>query len=134
MPRYMILVLANASTEAGSTAVELLEMGKFNDSLREAGLLQAAEGLAPTIEGYRVSFGLSEAEVEKGPFDLEKQGTISGFWFVKADSIEVVLEFAKKVPFKEGQVEVRRVAGADDFGEELLAEMREGQNKLRGEK
>jgi len=114
MPRYMVLVLANATTEGGSTAEELAEMHEFNNSLKEAGLLQRAEGLAPTSEGYRLSFGQTQ-DVEKGPFDLATQGTISGYWFIQADSIDIVLEKFKKVPFGTGQVEVRRIAGPEDL-------------------
>jgi len=130
MPRYIMLVLANSATEGGSTAEELVQMGEFNKSLRDAGLLLAAEGLAPTSEGYRITFR-GTTVLEKGPFDLETQGTISGYWFLKADNIETVLEYAKKVPFREGKVEVRRVAGSDDFGEKLLGEIQELQTQMK---
>jgi hypothetical protein len=119
MPRYMILVLGTGATEAGSSAEDISAMKKFNDSLREAGLLQTAEGLTPTSDAYRVSFGSETKEVEKGPFDLAKQGTISGYWFVKADSVDVVLESAKQIPFREGQVEIRRIAEAEDAGQDV---------------
>lgn len=113
MPRFMILVLANATTEAGSTPAEMLEMKKFNDILRERGMLEVAEGLTPTKEGFRLSFGFDSEisqrnqNVEKGPF----KGTISGYWIVKAESIQAVLEAARGIPFREGEVEVRRIAG-----------------------
>lgn len=119
MPRYVILVLANAFTEDDSKAEGFLAMKKFNTSLKEAGLLQTAEGLAPISEGYRVSFGSSQ-EVEKGPFDKGGKGTINGYWFVKADNVEIVLEFAKKIPFAEGQVEVRRIREAEEIEKEFL--------------
>ncbi|KAK4463925.1 YciI family protein, partial [Cladorrhinum samala] len=111
--RFMILVLANAATEVGSTPAEMLEMKKFNDILRERGMLQVAEGLTPTKEGFRLSFGFdselnqSVQSVESGPF----KETISGYWIVKAESTEAVLEVASEIPFREGEVEVRRIAG-----------------------
>ncbi|KAK4169656.1 YciI family protein [Cladorrhinum sp. PSN259] len=111
MPRFMILVLSNPATEAGATPTEMSEMKKFNDTLREAGMLELAEGLAPTAEGYRVSFesgdGVGFDKVEEGPFE----NTISGYWIVKAKSIDAVLEAATRIPFRVGKVEVRRIIG-----------------------
>lgn len=118
MPRYAMLVVANNRTESGKPALELVaEMGKFNQELIAAGMMLSGEGFQPTgTDGYRVTFSASSpATVEKGPFDVTRQGTISGFWILTADNVDAVLEAAKKVPFKEGQVEIRRISSPEDF-------------------
>lgn len=119
MPRYAVLVVANPRTEAGNPSAELLaEMGTFNQELIASGLFVSGEGFQPTsVDGYRLTFSGSGAAVAKGPFDVGQQGTISGFWILKADNVEAVLDVAKKIPFKDGQVEVRKVSSAEDFAQ-----------------
>jgi len=142
MPRFMMIVVANAVTEAeavpgseaaGTTGRDILEkMGKYNEELMAAGILVSAEGLQPTSKGYRLTYSATNPPaVTQGPFDVTKQGTISGYWFLKADNVEIVLDWARKIPFSEGQVEVRRVAEPEDFGDALSPELKEKEKAWR---
>ncbi|MHB1246759.1 MAG: YciI family protein [Sulfuriferula sp.] len=54
--RFMIMIKANAESEAGVMPSEQLlsEMGKFNEELVKAGVMLAGEGLHPSSKGARV--------------------------------------------------------------------------------
>ena len=119
-----MFVLANSSTE--DTAIvpaELEAMGKFNDSLRAAGVLLSVDGLRVTaVEGRRLTYTAGdEPTVISGPFDVDGgQGTVAGWWVIKVNNVEEAVSWAKKIPFKVGQVEVRRIAEREDL-EEMVA-------------
>lgn len=74
----------------------------------------------------------AEPVVERGPFGVEN--LIAGFWVLKYDGFEQALDFAKKVPFKKGKVEVRQIAGPDDFEDSLSEEIRAGWEEARKKK
>jgi len=139
MPRYIMLLGATpASDGVGGGDIPTTEIlaacGKFNEEMNAAGILLGGEGLRATShDGYRVKFSTSAPEVIKGPFDLAEQATISGWWLVRTKNVEEALEWAKKIPFTEGQVEIRRLAEAEDFGDEFTPELREREEKLREE-
>jgi hypothetical protein len=129
--RFMILVKANADSEAGvlPSEQELAEMGRYNEELVRAGVLLAGEGLHPTSSGARVRFSGSERTVVDGPF-AETGELLAGFWLIQVRSREEALEWVRRIPFREGEVEVRRVFEAADFapsdptGELMAAEER----------
>jgi hypothetical protein len=138
MSRYIILVGATPAAEgkAGPPPAEMLAaVAKLNEEMNAAGILLGGEGLQPTSkDGYRVNFSTSgPPKAKKGPFDLAEQATVSGWWIVRTKDVEEALEWAKKIPFKEGYVEIRRISEASDFGEEFTPEMREREEKLREE-
>ena len=90
-------------------------MGKYNQSLIEAGVMLAGEGLQPSKFGAKVQFSKGKPPVVKdGPFTEAKE-LVGGFWIIKADSLEEACEWAKKIPFQGGEVEVRRVSETEDF-------------------
>jgi hypothetical protein len=131
--RFMILVKANADSEAGvlPTHDELAEMGKFNEELVKAGVLLAGEGLHPSSKGYRVRFDGSERAVVDGPF-AETRELLAGFWLIQVKSPEEAVEWVKRIPFKEGEVEIRRVFDAEDFApSDPTGELREAEQRLR---
>ena len=130
--RFMMIVKANEDSEAGvmPTTEELAEMGNYNDELVEAGILLAGEGLHPTSNGFRVDFSGSEPKVIDGPFTETKE-LIAGFWMIQVESREEAVKWAKRIPFREGHVEVRQVFEADDFGEEFTPELREQEDRQR---
>ena len=136
--RFMVMVKANADTEAGKlpSAELLAEMGKFNEELVKAGVLLAAEGLHPSSKGARVRFSGSKRTVIDGPF-AETKELVAGFWLIQVKSKEEAIEWVKRVPNptgEESEIEIRQVFSEEDFGPELAAqvpEVFEGERKFR---
>lgn len=103
------------------TTEELKEMGAFNQELVDAGVMSAADGLLSSSKGARVNFSHdSLPTVQNGPFDLTN--LVAGYWLWDVDTLEDAIQWAKKSPFKKGSLEIRRVAGPEDFGEALTDE------------
>jgi hypothetical protein len=132
--RFMIIVKANADSEAGvmPTEQELREMGEFNEELARAGVMLAGEGLHPSSRGARVRFDGAKRTVIDGPFTETKE-LIGGFWLIQVKSFEEAVEWVKRVPFREGEPEIRQVFEADDFGAEFTPELRAQEERLRAE-
>ena len=131
--RYMVIVKADQSTEAGvqPTEAELAEMGAYNEELVKAGVLLAGEGLLESSKGARVRFDADGGTtVIDGPF-AETKELVAGFWILEVSSREEVVEWVKKAPFKGTEIEIRQVATADDFGDAMTPELREQEDRLR---
>ena len=130
--RFMVIVKANKDSEAGvlPTRDELAEMGKFNEELAKAGVMLAGEGLQPTSKGARVKFDGTKRTVTDGPF-AETKELIAGFWLWQVRSREEAIEWLKRAPFREGELEIRQVFEAEDFGEEFTPELREQEERVR---
>ena len=130
--RFMILVKADKATEAGEMpSTEMLAaMGKFNEELVEAGVMLGGEGLHPTSKGARVRFEGAKRTVSDGPF-AETKELVAGFWLWRLNSWEEALEWARKIPFEDGEVEIRQVFEDEDFGEAFTPELREQEERLR---
>ena len=136
--RFMILIKANADSEAGvMPSVELItEMGKFNEELVKSGVLLAGEGLHPSSKGARVRLNGKDRTVIDGPF-AETKELIAGFWLIEVKSKEEAIEWVKRVPNPTGdtgEIEIRQVFSPEDFGPELAAaapEVFEGERKFR---
>ncbi|HEV7918420.1 MAG TPA: YciI family protein [Solirubrobacterales bacterium] len=128
----MVLVKANADSEAGVMPKEheLGSMGAFNKQLAEAGVMKAGEGLHPTSKGVRVRFDGDDTTVIDGPFSETKE-LLAGFWIWEVDSLEDAVEWLKRAPFREGDVEIRQIFEAEDFGEEFTPELREQEESIR---
>jgi hypothetical protein len=132
--RFMILVKANSESEAGVLPDEkiLTEMGKYNEELAKAGVLLAGEGLHPTMKGARVRFSQGKRTVIDGPF-AETKELIAGFWLWEVKSKEEAIEWVKRAPMAETEIEIRQVFEPDDFGEALTPELREAEGRLRAQ-
>jgi hypothetical protein len=136
--RVMAIVKATEDSEAGRMPSEqlLAEMGKFNEELVSAGVMLAGEGLHPSSKGVRVSFGGGgERTVVDGPF-AETKELIAGYWLLQVRSMEEAIEWIKRCPNPHeegGEIEIRPVFEAEDFGEELTPELREQEERLRAE-
>jgi hypothetical protein len=133
--RVMAIVKANEDSEAGKMPKEemLAAMGKFNEELAEAGVLLGGEGLHPSSKGARIGFGGSERTVTDGPFTETKE-LIAGFWILQVDSFEEAVEWIKRCPDPHdhgGEIELRPIFEAEDFGEELTPELREQEEQIR---
>ena len=132
--RFMIIVKANTDSEAGRLPSEqdLTEMGNFNEELAKAGVLLAGEGLQASSKGARVRFDGAKRTVIDGPF-AETKELIAGFWMIQVKSRNEAIELVKRVPFNEGEVEIRQVFEADDFGAEFTPEFRQQEERIRAQ-
>ena len=131
--RYMVIVKASEESEQGSagTTEDFAEMGAYNEQLAKAGVMLAGEGLTASSEGARVRFESDgSSTVIDGPF-AETKELIAGFWILQVSSREEVMEWVRKAPFREGEVEVRRVAEAEDLGPAFTQELREQEDRIR---
>src|SRR3954466_2440179 len=129
VPRFMVMVKATESSEAGvMPSQELLSaMGAYNEELVKAGVMLAGEGLQPSSKGVRVKFSGDKRSVLDGPF-AESKELIAGFWLWQCRSKEEAIEWAKRCPNPtgaEGELEIRQVFEAEDFGAEFTPELRE---------
>ena len=134
MPRFMVMVKASAESEAGTlpTEQELSEMGAYNEELVRNGIMLAGEGLQPSSKGARIRYDKGTTAVVDGPFTETKE-LVAGFWILQTRSLEETIEWLKRAPFKEGEVEIRQIFEADDFGEAFTPELREQEERLRAE-
>ncbi len=133
--RVMVLIKATQESEAGVMPSEqlLAEMGAFNEELMQAGVLLAGEGLHPSAKGARVRFSGEERSVIAGPF-AETTQLVAGFWLWQVESLDEAIEWAKRCPNPtgaEGEIELRPVFEAEDFGEAFTPELREQEEHLR---
>jgi hypothetical protein len=132
--RFMILVKADKDTEAGVMPNEqaLAEMGRFNEELVKAGVMLAGEGLHPSAKGARVRFSGNTRMVIDGPFTESKE-LIAGFWLWQCRSLAEAVEWVKRSPFRDTEIEIRQVFEADDFGSEFTPELREQEERQRAQ-
>ncbi len=130
--RFMVLVKATEESEAGVLPKEemLAEMGKYNEELANAGVLLAGEGLQPTSKGARVRF--PERKVIDGPFTETKE-LLAGYWLIQAKSLDEAIEWVKRAPMEETELEIRQVFETEDFGDEFTPELREQEERLRSQ-
>ena len=133
--RFMVIVKASKDSEAGvMPSTELLTaMGKFNEEMAAAGLMEAGEGLHPTSRGARLKYSGGQSSVSRGPFDLSGD-LVAGFWLIKTKSLEEAIDWMKRAPFDGGEeIEIRQVFSPEDFGEALTPELRENEARLRAQ-
>lgn len=132
--RVMVIVKANEESEAGVMPSEqdLAEMGKYNEELAKAGVLLAGDGLHPSSRGKRVRFSGDQRTVIDGPFTETKE-LIAGYWIWQVRSMEEAVEWLKRAPFRDGELEIRPVFEADDFGDEFTPELRAQEDRIRAQ-
>jgi hypothetical protein len=133
--RFMVIVKADRDSEAGRMpGTEMLTaMGKFNEEMVKAGVMQAGEGLHPTSKGARVKYSGATPGVTRGPFGLSGD-LIAGFWLIETRSLDEAIDWMQRAPFDGGaEIEIRQVFSADDFGEALTPELREQEERLRAQ-
>src|SRR2546426_4968881 len=129
--RVMVLVKANKDSEAGILPDKkiLTDMGKFNEELANAGVMLAGEGLHPSSKGVRVKFAGGKKSVIDGPF-AETKELVAGFWLWQCKSLDEAIEWLKRAPFEETEVEIRQLFEAEDFGAEFTPELREQEARI----
>ena len=136
--RFMVMVKATKDSEAGVMPDEklLADMGRFNEELVKAGVMQAGEGLHPSSKGSRVKFSKDgKRTVVDGPF-AETKELVAGFWIWKVKSRQEALDWMKRCPSpfpgQECEVELRQIFEAEDFGAEFTPELRAQEERTRG--
>jgi hypothetical protein len=135
--RFMIIIKATKNSEAGILPDQklLTEMGNFNEELVKAGIMLEGEGLHPSSNGVRVRFSGEKRTVVDGPF-AETKELIAGFWIWRVKSKDEAIEWVKRIPHptnEEGEVEIRQIFEAEDFGAEFTPELQAQEERLRAE-
>jgi hypothetical protein len=133
--RFMMLMIPKGYERAAPGAMPdasaVAAMMKFNESLQQAGVLLALDGLHPPATGARVSFSGGQATVTDGPFTEAKE-VIGGYWMIQVNSRAEAIEWASRCPASDNEViEVRQVQEFSDFPADVqeaaagFAEMKE---------
>jgi len=130
--RFIVMVKGDKAYEAGAmpTQTQLEEMGKFNDELVKAGIMLAGEGLHPTSQGVRIRYEGKKRTLRDGPFTEAKE-LVAGFWIWQTKTKAEALEWAKRIPFQEGEVEIRQVFETEDFGSAMTPELKAQEDRQR---
>ena len=131
--RFVVFVKASKDSEAGvmPSEQELLEMTKYNEELVKAGAMLAGEGLHPSSKGTRIRYTGGKRTVIDGPFGETKE-LVAGFWILQVKSHAEAVEWLKRAPFKDGEVEIRQIFDAEDFAyaPEAMAKEQELRSKI----
>jgi hypothetical protein len=114
--RIMMFVKASKESEAGALPDEKLlgEMARYNEQLQQAGALLDLSGLKPTSAGARVKFQAGKPSVIDGPFTESKE-LVAGYWLIQVKSLAEGIEWARRVPFQDGEIELRPLFELEDF-------------------
>ncbi len=135
--RFIVMVKATPDSEAGvmPTEQEFAAMGRFNEELVKAGVMEAGEGLHPSSKGARVRFSGTSRSVTNGPFTQTNE-LVAGFWIWKCASLQEAIGWVKRCPNPmpgDSEIEIRPIFGAEDFGDALTPELRAQEDRLRAE-
>lgn len=133
--RVMVIVKATPESEAGQMpTMELIAaMGKYNEELVKAGIMQGGDGLKPSSAGVRVRFAGKDRTVVDGPF-AETKELIAGYWLWQVQSMDEAIEWVKRCPnpmTSDSDIEIRPFFEPADFGEAFTPELREEEKRLR---
>jgi hypothetical protein len=133
--RFMMLVKATRDFEAGVWPDEKLlsEMASWTEELVKAGARLESGRLQPSSAGVRVRYANGKLTVTDGPF-AESKELIAGFCLIQAQSREEAIAWARRVPFQEGEIELRPLYELFDFpvdAAEKPAGWREKEEQIR---
>ena len=121
--RVMVIIKTTPQIEKDNPLPDpklMEEMGKYNEELIKAGVVLAMDGLHPSSKGARVKFSGKSRTVVDGPFTEAKE-LIAGFWIWQVKSLEEAIEWAKRIPADNTEIEVREIGEMEDF-ESILSE------------
>jgi hypothetical protein len=129
--RFMVIVKATEQSEAGQMpSREMLEaMQRFNEGLVAAGRMLAGDGLHASAKGARISFSGGDHAITPGPFE-DVRALVSGFWIIEAASLDEAVDLMKHAPFDDGEIEIRQIVEAADFGDAMTPELRAAEQKM----
>jgi hypothetical protein len=124
--RVMFMIKGDPEPGAAPSEELLAAMGRYNDELKEAGVLLDLSALHPSANARRVKFSGGNRTVIEGPFP-ESKGLIAGYWILQVKSMDEAVEWAKRAPFEAlsriypgeygatGEIEIRRVSEPQGF-------------------
>lgn len=117
--RFMMLMIPRgyeaAAPGAMPSADAVAAMMKYNNELKEAGVLITLDGLHPPSMGVRVSFESGKPVVTDGPF-AESKEVIGGYWMIDVKSRDEAIAWAKRCPAGNNEtIEIRQVMEMADF-------------------
>ena len=121
--RFMMLMIP-LGYEAAPPDVQLdpervAAMMRYNEALKDAGVLITLDGLHPPSMGARVSFPGGKPVVTDGPF-IESKEVLGGYWMIDVASREEAIAWAKKCPASDNEIiEIRQVQEMADFSEDV---------------
>jgi hypothetical protein len=123
--RFMMLMIPSGyETAAVGTmpaADAVAPMMKYNEALKEAGVLIALDGLHPPSMGARVSFSSGKPMVTDGPF-AEAKEVLGGYWMIDVKSRDEAIAWAKRCPASDNEIiEIRQVHEMSDFPADVQA-------------
>ena len=123
--RFMMLMIPQGYEKAGPDKMPdpeaVAAMMKYNETLKDAGVLLSLDGLHPPSDGARVSFPGGKATVAHGPFPETKEA-LGGYWMIRVNSKDEAIAWASRVPVNDGSiVEVRQVFEMEEFPEDVRA-------------
>ncbi len=132
--RFMVIVKANKDSEAGVLpSTELLgEMMKYNEQLLKAGVMISGDGLHASSKGARVKFADGKTTVTDGPF-AETKELIAGFWIFEVKSKQEAIDWVRRAPMQDTEVEIRQIFASEDFGDNLTPSLKAKEEKLRAQ-
>ncbi len=127
--RVMVFVKATEDSERGLFPAEdmgaMLEaMGKFNEALVDAGIMQSGDGLKPSSEGKRVAFDGPNRTVIDGPF-AETRELVAGYWIWDVKDMDEAVAWVKRCPNPmpgPSEIEIRPFYEMSDFGDAMTPE------------
>jgi len=133
--RFMMLMIPlgyeTAPADVKLDPERVSAMMKYNQALKDAGVLITLDGLHPPSAGARVSFATGKPVVTDGPFTEAKE-VLGGYWMIDVKSREEAIDWAKKCPASENEIiEIRQVQEMTDFSEEVQ-EAAKGFAELQG--
>src|SRR5713226_5024568 len=133
--RFMMLMIPlgyeTAPPDVKLDPERMLAMMKYNEALKDAGVLITLDGLHPPSMGARVSFATGKPIVTDGPF-AEVKEVLGGYWMIDVRSREEAIEWARRCPASENDVlEIRRVHEMSEFPEDVQ-KAAEGFSELKG--
>jgi hypothetical protein len=130
--RFIVFVKASKESESGTMPEkkDLADMNRFNQELVNAGIMLAGEGLHPSSKGARIAFAGGRPKVTDGPF-AETKELVAGYWILQAASMDEVVDWMKRAPFKDGELEIRQIFEDEDFA--YAPEIMEQEKQLRAQ-
>jgi hypothetical protein len=137
--RFMMLMIPlgyeTAAPDVQLDPDRVAAMMRYNEALKDAGILITLDGLHPPSMGARVSFATGKPVVTDGPFTETKE-VLGGYWMIEVNSRDEAIAWAKKCPASENEIiEIRQVQEMTDFSEEVqqaaagLGELRKGSGR-----
>jgi hypothetical protein len=132
--KVLVLGKATEQSESGQFASpeEFAAMDRFNQQLAEAGVVLAADGLQPSSKGKRIAFDADgNYRLIDGPF-AETKELVAGYSIWEVASMDEAIEWVKRAPFRDSEVELRKILDMDDFGD-YAAEITAAEERSRAE-